>query len=155
MLEESGRVEVSCASTDPEEALRLLGQSPPDVLFLDIQMAGMSGFELLEKVGEPQPLVVFTTAYDHYALEAFQVNSIDYLLKPIEPRELERALAKLDRTLNGSGARGDVGNLLAQVRAMLSLNASRNISHMWLRELEDELISSMSPMWDGFMRRTS
>jgi len=120
MLEESGRVEVSGTSTDPAEALRLLRQSPPDVLFLDIQMPGLSGFEVLEKVGEPQPLVVFTTAYDHYALEAFQVNSIDYLLKPVEPRELDRALAKVERTLNGSGARGDMGTLLAQVRVMLA-----------------------------------
>jgi len=120
MLEESGRAEIAGTTTDPLEALRLLRQSPADVLFLDIEMPGMSGFEFLEKLGEPQPLVVFTTAYDRYALEAFQVNSIDYLLKPVEPRELERALSKLDRTLNGSGARGDMGALLAQVRAMLA-----------------------------------
>ncbi|MBV8843017.1 MAG: response regulator transcription factor [Bryobacterales bacterium] len=120
MLEESGRVEIAGATTDPTAALRLLRESPPEVLFLDIEMPGMSGFELLEQLGERQPLVVFTTAYDRYALDAFQVNSIDYLLKPIEPRELERALAKLERTLGGGGVRSDVGALLAHMRTILA-----------------------------------
>jgi two-component system LytT family response regulator len=92
----------------------------PDVLFLDIEMPGLSGFDVLEKLGEPQPLVVFTTAYDQYALNAFKVNSIDYLLKPVEPGELARALAKLERVLGGAEARADVGALLGQVRAMLA-----------------------------------
>jgi two-component system, LytTR family, response regulator len=84
-------------------------------------MPGMSGFDLLDQLGEPQPLVVFTTAYDQYALDAFKVNSIDYLLKPVEPAQLDRALNKLDRILGGSEARTDVNALLKQVRAMLSV----------------------------------
>jgi two-component system LytT family response regulator len=67
-----------------------------DVLFLDIQMPGMSGFELLSRLSE-QPFVIFTTAYDEYALRAFQVNSIDYLLKPIDTDQLARAIKKLER----------------------------------------------------------
>jgi two-component system LytT family response regulator len=66
------------------------------VLFLDIQMPGMNGFELLARLSA-QPFVIFTTAYDEYALKAFEVNSIDYLVKPIEVDQLERALKKLDR----------------------------------------------------------
>ena len=67
-----------------------------DVLFLDIQMPGMTGFDLLSRLSE-QPFVIFTTAFDEYALRAFEVNSIDYLLKPIEPEQLERAVRKLER----------------------------------------------------------
>jgi len=67
-----------------------------DVLFLDIQMPGMNGFELLARLSV-QPFVIFTTAYDQHALRAFETNAIDYLLKPIEPEQLERALKKLGR----------------------------------------------------------
>jgi two-component system LytT family response regulator len=66
------------------------------VVFLDIQMPGMNGFELLAHLVE-QPFVIFTTAYDEYALKAFEVNSIDYLLKPIDPEQLQRALGKIER----------------------------------------------------------
>src|ERR1051325_7907863 len=96
MLEESGRVELAGASTDPVDALAALADHPVDVLFLDIQMPGMTGFEMLGTL-DPQPLVVFTTAFDQYALQAFEVNSIDYLLKPVEERELARALDKVER----------------------------------------------------------
>jgi two-component system LytT family response regulator len=84
------------SATDPVEALDFLGSESADVLFLDIQMPGMNGFELLSRLTE-QPFVIFTTAYDEYALKAFEVNSIDYLLKPIETAQLERALTKLSR----------------------------------------------------------
>ena len=120
LLEETGRVEIAGASSDPRAALDQLRRSRPDVLFLDIEMPGMSGFDLLEQLGDPQPLVVFTTAYDEYALDAFKVNSIDYLLKPVEAAQLDRALTKLNRIIGGSEARGDVNALLNQVRVMLA-----------------------------------
>jgi len=96
MLDETGRVEVAGTSSDPVDALAALSETAVDVLFLDIQMPGMTGFEMLGMM-DRQPLVVFTTAYDQYALRAFEVNSIDYLLKPIEERHLERALDKIER----------------------------------------------------------
>ena len=84
-----------------------------DVLFLDIQMPGMNGFELLSRLPE-QPYVVFTTAYDQYALRAFEVNSIDYLLKPVEAEQLERALHKLQppaaRSAAGMAAEAGTGD---------------------------------------------
>ena len=92
-------LQIAGTATDPAEALRFLSGEEAksiDVLFLDIQMPGMTGFDLLARVGE-QPFVIFTTAYDEYALRAFKVNSIDYLLKPIEPEQLERAVRKLER----------------------------------------------------------
>lgn len=92
-------VEVAGRTADPAAAVAFLN-SPDgaaiDVLFLDIQMPGMNGFELLSKLAR-QPLVIFTTAYDQHALQAFETNAIDYLLKPIETEQLRRALGKLGK----------------------------------------------------------
>jgi len=96
LLAETGRVEVAGSNSDPIDALAALNEKPVDLLFLDIQMPGMTGFEMLTYL-DPQPLVVFTTAFDQYALQAFEVNSIDYLLKPIGASHLTRALDKIDR----------------------------------------------------------
>lgn len=95
LLQATGRIEIVGSTTEPSTALKFLLNESVDLLFLDIQMPGMNGFELLEKL-VTQPTVIFTTAYDKYALRAFQVNSIDYLLKPVDPEQLERALKKLD-----------------------------------------------------------
>jgi two-component system, LytTR family, response regulator len=113
MLEETGRVEVAGSATDPLEAVEWLAANRVDVLFLDIQMPGMDGFEALSMLN-PQPLVVFTTAYDEYALKAFEVNSIDYLLKPIEERHLARALDKIER-LRAGGIPQDLATQLASL----------------------------------------
>lgn len=100
LLEDTGRVEVAGTATNPASAIELMTASAPDLLFLDIQMPGMTGFELLEHLG-CEPVVIFTTAYDQYALRAFEVNSIDYLLKPVEPEQLKRALNKLEQLQHG------------------------------------------------------
>jgi len=108
LLESTGRVTVAGSATDPVEALASLRDAQLDVVFVDVQMPGMTGFELLGQLNRDIP-VVFTTAYDRYALEAFAVNSIDYLLKPIDPERLGRALDKLERLSGGS--RPDVREL--------------------------------------------
>jgi two-component system, LytTR family, response regulator len=102
LLEQTGRVEVTGSSTEPEQAVAALTVNPPDVCFLDIQMPRLSGFQVLARLPS-QPFVIFTTAYDQYALQAFGVNSVDYLLKPVDPEFLERALQKVER-LRGAGA---------------------------------------------------
>jgi two-component system LytT family response regulator len=101
LLEGTGRVEVTGSTTEPEKAVAALTADPPDVCFLDIQMPRLDGFEVLARLPR-QPIVIFTTAYDQYALKAFGVNSADYLLKPVEPESLERALQEVER-LRGSG----------------------------------------------------
>ena len=116
MLRETGRVEVVGGSSDPVDALATLSSVSVDALFLDIQMPGMTGFEMLA-VMDPQPMVVFTTAYDQYALQAFEVNSVDYLLKPIEERHLARALDKIERLRATPGPPPDWKALLAQLAA--------------------------------------
>lgn len=101
LLEQTERVKVIGSTTEPEEAVAALTADPPDVCFLDIQMPRLNGFEVLARLPS-QPMVIFTTAYDEYALKAFGVNTIDYLLKPVEPESLERALNKVER-LRGLG----------------------------------------------------
>jgi two-component system LytT family response regulator len=96
MLVATKRLQIVGTSQDPVEAVPAILEAKPDILFLDIEMPGMTGFEMLAQL-RPQPWVVFTTAYDRYALEAFGVNSVDYLLKPIEAAHLERALDKIER----------------------------------------------------------
>ena len=87
-------VEIVGEARGGEEALALISKLGPDVIFLDIQMPGMSGFDLLERL-EDLPQVIFTTAYDEYALKAFEVNALDYLLKPVAPGRLAAALARV------------------------------------------------------------
>ncbi|HLJ50372.1 MAG TPA: LytTR family transcriptional regulator DNA-binding domain-containing protein [Bryobacteraceae bacterium] len=119
LLNETGRVEIIGQSSDPIEALAGLDSDPPDVLFLDIQMPGLTGFELLSRLN-PQPLVVFTTAWDQYALQAFEVHSVDYLLKPIESQHLDRALSKLERITSGGAPRPDLQELLGKLASRLT-----------------------------------
>jgi two-component system, LytTR family, response regulator len=87
-------IEIAGEARNGEQALDLIAKLAPDLLFLDIQMPGMTGFELLERLDD-LPDVIFTTAYDQFAIRAFEVNALDYLLKPIAPARLAAALAKL------------------------------------------------------------
>jgi len=122
LLEATGRVVIAGSSTDPVEALDFLRAHAIDLLFLDIQMPGLTGFELLERL-DLDLAVIFTTAYDRYAIDAFTVNSIDYLLKPIEPERLARALDKADRMVAGRGGAApgrDIRALAREVAAALA-----------------------------------
>lgn len=115
MLATTGRVEVTGSATEPEQAVAALMSDPPDICFLDIQMPRLNGFDVLAKLPR-QPVVIFTTAHPQYALEAFRVNSVDYLLKPIEPEALDRALQKVETLRElGQGVYHDFRNLLTQI----------------------------------------
>ena len=96
LLKETGRVEIVGDTTEPVSALEILPKLALDALFLDIQMPDLNGFDLLAKL-KNYPPVIFTTAFDEYALRAFEVNSLDYLLKPVEAERLENALNKLEK----------------------------------------------------------
>ena len=113
LLSPFDQLEIIGQSTDPTLALQEIAKLRPDTLFLDIEMPALSGFELVSRLAF-EPTIIFTTAYDQYALKAFEVNSVDYLLKPIDPEELARALSKLERRK----AEGSAG--LAQLQAALA-----------------------------------
>jgi len=85
------------AFTDTDLALEYLQSNHVDILFLDIEMPGMNGFEFLERLYPFRGSVIFTTAYDHYALKAIKVDAVDYLLKPIDTKELLHAIEKVSR----------------------------------------------------------
>jgi two-component system, LytTR family, response regulator len=81
-------------SMNGRKAIDLINTLKPDLIFLDIQMPGMNGFEMLQHL-DKVPMIVFCTAYDQYSLEAFETNSVDYLLKPVKLERLEQTIAKL------------------------------------------------------------
>ncbi len=94
LLEKHEGIEIVGEAANADEAEALIAEKRPDLLFLDINMPGRTGFELLESL-DHAPQVIFVTAYDEHALKAFQVNALDYLLKPIDPERLDAALNKL------------------------------------------------------------
>lgn len=118
LIAEDGRLAVAGSTSDPVEALERIPEAAPDVLFLDVQMPEIDGFSLIARLREPY-LIIFTTAYDQYALQAFEVNSIDYLLKPVEAPQLARAVSKLERIQGGATPRPDLSALLRQMSAAL------------------------------------
>ncbi len=87
-------IEIIGEAVNVDDAISKINELSPDLIFLDIQMPGKNGFELLEEL-DSVPTVIFTTAYDEYALKAFEYSALDYLLKPIEPKRLEEAIRKV------------------------------------------------------------
>lgn len=98
LLQLHSRVQIVGEAQNADEAQALIESLKPDLLFLDIQMPGRTGFELLEQLAHV-PQVVFTTAYNEFALKAFDYNALDYLLKPIEPTRLATAIAKVEEQI--------------------------------------------------------
>lgn len=94
LLQDFPEIEVIDEAANAEEGLQKIDTLQPDLVFLDIQMPGKTGFDLLSEL-DKAPHVIFTTAYDEYALKAFEVNALDYLLKPVEPKRLADAIQKL------------------------------------------------------------
>lgn len=94
LLADFPEIEVIAEAANASEGMERIESLSPDLIFLDIQMPGKSGFEMLSEL-HTVPYVIFTTAYDEYALKAFDVNALDYLLKPVEPKRLADAVQKL------------------------------------------------------------
>ncbi len=118
LLNQLETVEVVGEAVNVDDAKEKIEQLQPDVIFLDIQMPEKTGFDLLEEL-DHVPHVIFTTAYDEYALKAFQVNALDYLLKPIEPKRLEDAINKLLGKIEGGSKRDEEGAYVNQKKLTL------------------------------------
>ncbi|MGM0632923.1 MAG: LytR/AlgR family response regulator transcription factor [Pseudomonadota bacterium] len=94
-LDKTGDVKVLATCSNGREAVRAVGEHRPDMVFLDIQMPGMSGLEVIKQLQQDEmPLIVFVTAYDAFAVDAFNVHAVDYLLKPIEDERLEESIRR-------------------------------------------------------------
>ncbi len=118
LLAEEADVEIVAECANGAQALKALQEHHPDLLFLDVQMPRVNGFEVLEALGADQiPAVIFTTAHDEHAIRAFEVNALDYLLKPFTEARLKKALQRAREQLR-RGAQADprLSALLAQVR---------------------------------------
>ncbi|MBL7758609.1 MAG: response regulator transcription factor [Chitinophagaceae bacterium] len=122
LLDHSDVVEVIGEAGTGTEAIQLIEQLHPDLVFLDIQMPDLTGFEVLERL-QHKPNVIFTTAYEQYAIKAFDNFSVDYLLKPIKEERLEKSMAKLkqfgrlNQSVNISGLQDIIKQLQAPPKA--------------------------------------
>ncbi len=127
LLGQAADVQVIGQAGDGIEALGLLEDLEPDVVFLDIQMPGLTGFEVASQAVARQlaPEFVFVTAYDQYALDAFHVNAVDYLLKPVDATRLDRALARARRRLGSERQPGVSGAELERIVQMVSERQTR------------------------------
>jgi two-component system LytT family response regulator len=110
LLKDFSEIEIIDEAVNAEEALEKIEQHKPDLIFLDIQMPGKTGFDLLTEL-DRSPQVIFTTAHHEFALKAFEVNALDYLTKPVEPRRLADAIQKLQSSeLRGAAAEQETPN---------------------------------------------
>lgn len=104
LLAAHNEIEVVAEAANGRQAREHIAAARPDLLFLDVQMPGETGIELLESLEPPAPHVIFTTAYDEFAVKAFELNALDYLLKPVDPGRLAAAVCKLREKGRGPGA---------------------------------------------------
>jgi two-component system response regulator LytT len=127
LLSQADDVEVVGQADNGAAALGLLADLEPDVMFLDVQMPGMTGFEVARQaaVSAVAPHIVFVTAFDQYALDAFQVDAVDYLLKPVDPGRLEQALGRARRQLALSRAGTVSPQAVAQIVEAVNARQSR------------------------------
>lgn len=131
MLKDFPEVQIVGEAANAEEALELIDRLKPQLVFLDVQMPEKSGFDMLEELVEI-PAIIFTTAYDEYALKAFEVNALDYLLKPIEKDRLAEAVQKAKRTIEDQRELRLAGKLAPDAKVFL-----RDGDRCWYVKLED------------------
>jgi two-component system response regulator LytT len=156
-LRSESDVEVVAQAANGVAALEALDTSEPDIVFLDVQMPGLTGFEVARRLldrGDDLPLVVFVTAYDRHAIEAFEVNAVDYLLKPVDPARLRQALDRARRRLSAdrSGDAGaGLGDRLEQLARMMAGRTPRRDQvavktgeRLFLVQAEDIVFASLA-----------
>lgn len=116
---------------DPRQALAAIAEDPPDLLFLDVQMPGIDGFDLLEQARDkPMPLVVFVTAHEQHAVRAFGVRALDYLLKPVDPDRLRETVARAREHL-ARQRKGEVADLMRGILTELDTDEPRESAASW------------------------
>lgn len=156
-LLEAHDVEVVAEARDVDQAREMLAVHEVDVIFLDVRMPGEHGFALMRPAIEAH--VVFVTAYDEYAVRAFEVRALDYLLKPVDPQRLAETLTRLGQRSAGEAelAMGDVvsvkhhgGHRFIRIEDIVCIVAQDDYSEIWVRDGRSELANTTMSTW---MRR--
>ncbi len=146
-------VEVIAQGKNGVEAVHLIKELAPDLVFLDVQMPGLDGFGVIKKLIDkkvPLPQIVFATAYDQYAVRAFEVNAVDYLLKPFDKKRVAQAVEKARKKLGSSPATDQIGTIvklleqqqsrpqtakvLLKAGGRLFLVSQKDICYAWIEE---------------------
>lgn len=148
-LAASPDIEIAGEAANGVEAIEAIAQLRPDLVLLDIEMPGFNGFEVVQQISNP-PAIVFVTAYDEYAVQAFEASAIDYLLKPVQPDRLERALVRVRERLAARSPQhsvrvaevarertGPVRRLAARRGKRIAIVALRDVIRI---EIEDKLV---------------
>jgi two-component system, LytTR family, response regulator len=109
-------IEVAEACASAKQGMMAIKKLNPDLVFLDVEMPWMNGFEMLEILGEISFSIIFTTAHDEFAAKAFRISAVDYLLKPIDANDLKAAVQKVERKMNEGSSGHHISNLLRNIR---------------------------------------
>jgi DNA-binding LytR/AlgR family response regulator len=138
-------VEIAGEAADGHEAVKSIKKLHPDVVLLDIQMPGLDGFQVVSKIAdlEPSPAIVFVTAYDQYAIKAFEVHAVDYLLKPVEEKRLAQAIERARRIRGGLEPGPDLKALVAAAGAVRKRLALRQGQSLVTIDVDDILYATI------------
>ena len=109
-------VEVVDTCNSAKEGMLSIKKNKPDLIFLDVEMPWMNGFEMLELLGDLSSSIIFTTAHDEFAAKAFRISAVDYLLKPVDANDLKAAVQKVERKMSEGGSLEHISNLLRNIR---------------------------------------
>lgn len=130
-LNKHSDVEIIAECQNGRQAIAKTNELQPDLMFLDIQMPGLTGFDVIQNMqADIMPLVVFVTAYDQYALAAFDVSAVDYLLKPLSQSQLERAVKRCRDRLGVEGSSSNKSKIIDAIRKIGSENIASSFSRM-------------------------
>ncbi|MCX5752815.1 MAG: LytTR family DNA-binding domain-containing protein [Candidatus Krumholzibacteria bacterium] len=139
-------VEIAGEARDGPEAVKLIKKIEPDVVLLDIQMPGLDGFQVVSRIADMEriPSIVFVTAYDEYAIKAFEVHAVDYILKPVEEKRLAQAIERAQRIRRGAEAGPDLKALLGAVGAYSKRLAVRQGESLVMVDVNDILYATVT-----------
>jgi two-component system response regulator LytT len=146
ILGKLGDVAVVGEAADGPDAVKLIRKLEPDLALLDIQMPGLDGFQVLARLADMEslPSIIFVTAYDQYAIKAFDVHAVDYVLKPVEERRLAQAIERARRIRSGGEAGPDLAAMLAAVGAPAMRIAVRQGESLVMVDVNDILYATVS-----------
>ena len=119
----SNRIEIVGEAENGIQCIELISELKPDLIFLDIQMPGLNGFEVLQQINHA-PIVIFCTAYDEFALKAFETNSIDYIVKPVKPERIQKTIDKLSLL----GMNSNKQDILELIQSFINLTPKKEIT---------------------------